>query len=69
MLEGPAFGLYKYLLIKCPEIKLIASGGVSDISELPLLADIGCEGVIIGKAIYEKKISLKSIEKYIVENT
>ena len=69
MLEGPAFGLYKSLLIEYPEIKLIASGGVSDISELPQLADIGCEGVIIGKAIYEKRISLKSIETYIVENT
>jgi phosphoribosylformimino-5-aminoimidazole carboxamide ribotide isomerase len=45
---------------------LIASGGVSDIQELPLLAELGCEGVIIGKAIYEKKISLKSLEKLIV---
>ena len=69
MMEGPSFGLYKSLLIECPEIKLIASGGVSDISELPQLADIGCESVIIGKAIYEKKVSLKSIEMYILENT
>ena len=68
-MEGPSFGLYKSLLIECPEIKLIASGGVSDISELPQLADIGCESVIIGKAIYEKKVSLKSIEMYILENT
>jgi phosphoribosylformimino-5-aminoimidazole carboxamide ribotide isomerase len=69
MLEGPAFGLYQSLLAACPEIKLIASGGVSDISELPLLAVLGCEGVIIGKAIYEKKISLKSLENYILENS
>ena len=69
MMEGPSFGLYKSLLIECPEIKLIASGGVSDISELPQLADIGCESVIIGKAIYEKKVSLKSIEMYILEYT
>ena len=69
MMKGPSFGLYKSLLIECPEIKLIASGGVSDISELPQLADIGCESVIIGKAIYEKKVSLKSIEMYILENT
>ncbi len=68
MLEGPAFGLYKSLLIECPEIKLIASGGVSDMSQLPQLDLIGCEGVIIGKAIYEKRISLKDIETYIVEN-
>ena len=69
MMEGPSFGLYESLLIECPEIKLIASGGVSDISELHQLADIGCESVIIGKAIYEKKVSLKSIEMYILENT
>lgn len=55
MLEGPAFTLYQSLLTACPEIKLIASGGVSDIEELPRLANLGCEGVIIGKAIYEKR--------------
>jgi phosphoribosylformimino-5-aminoimidazole carboxamide ribotide isomerase len=69
MLEGPAFTLYQYLLTACPEIKLIASGGVSDIEELPRLANLGCEGVIIGKAIYEKKISLKRLESYIIENS
>ena len=66
MLEGPAFSLYQSLFSECPTIKLIASGGVSDIQELPQLAKLGCEGVIIGKAIYEKKISLKSLEKFIV---
>ena len=69
MLQGPAFALYESLLSACPKIKLIASGGVSDISELPLLAYLGCNGVIIGKAIYEKKISLKRLESYILENT
>ena len=66
MLEGPAFSLYQSLLSEFPTIKLIASGGVSDIQDLPQLAKLGCEGVIIGKAIYEKKISLKSLEKFIV---
>ena len=69
MLEGPAFELYQSLLTACPDIKLIASGGVSDIAELPRLSDLGCEGVIIGKAIYEKKISMKSLETYIVKNS
>ncbi len=69
MLEGPAFTLYQSLLTACPRIKLIASGGVSDIEELPRLANLGCEGVIIGKAIYEKKISLKRLESYIIENS
>lgn len=47
-------------------LKLIASGGVSCFEDLPKLADLGCEGAIIGKAIYEKKISMKQIENYIL---
>ncbi len=47
-------------------IKLIASGGISKIDELPKLQEMGCEGVIIGKAIYENRISLKQLEKFIV---
>ena len=69
MLEGPAYALYESLLTAFPKIKLIASGGLSNISELPRLADLGCDGVIIGKAIYEKKISLKYLENYIIENS
>ena len=69
MLEGPAFALYESLLSAFPKIKLIASGGLSNISELARLADLGCDGVIIGKAIYEKKISLKHLESYIIENS
>ncbi|WP_036384752.1 1-(5-phosphoribosyl)-5-[(5-phosphoribosylamino)methylideneamino]imidazole-4-carboxamide isomerase [Muricauda sp. MAR_2010_75] len=49
-------------------INLIASGGISTFDELPELAEIGCEGTIIGKAIYENRISLKQLEHYIVEN-
>ena len=47
-------------------IKLIASGGISEFDELPKLAAIGCEGVIIGKAIYENRIGLKQLENYIL---
>ncbi|WP_432410471.1 1-(5-phosphoribosyl)-5-[(5-phosphoribosylamino)methylideneamino]imidazole-4-carboxamide isomerase [Rasiella sp. SM2506] len=72
MLQGPAFDLYKKILENCREqtqsgveIKLIASGGISTFDELPKLAEIGCEGTIIGKAIYENRISLKQLEKYI----
>ncbi|NBS19341.1 MAG: 1-(5-phosphoribosyl)-5-[(5-phosphoribosylamino)methylideneamino]imidazole-4-carboxamide isomerase [Flavobacteriia bacterium] len=68
MLQGPSFGLYKSLLTECTPINLIASGGISTIEELPQLEEMGCEGVIIGKAIYENKISLKSLENYIVQN-
>jgi phosphoribosylformimino-5-aminoimidazole carboxamide ribotide isomerase len=49
-------------------INLIASGGISSFDELPRLKKIGCEGVIIGKAIYENRISLKQLEQYILEN-
>jgi len=49
-------------------IQLIASGGISAFEELPQLAKIGCEGVIIGKAIYEERISLKQLENYILEH-
>ena len=49
-------------------INLIASGGISTFDELPKLAEIGCEGTIIGKAIYENRISLKQLEHYILEN-
>ncbi len=49
-----------------PTFKLIASGGISTFEELPKLEEIGCEGVIIGKAIYENRISLKQLENYIL---
>ncbi len=66
MLIGPSFDLYKKILKEVPDINLIASGGISKLDELPKLAVLGCEGVIIGKAIYEKKISLKELENYIL---
>ena len=68
MLEGPSFNLYKRIIAKCNGIKLIASGGISTYDELPRLKEIGCEGVIIGKAIYENRISLKQLEEYILSN-
>lgn len=74
MLEGPSFDLYKriidgaYVTSSAVEksIKLIASGGISTFDELPKLAEIGCEGTIVGKAIYENRISLKQLENYIL---
>lgn len=68
MLEGPSFDLYKEILSEVPEIELIASGGISTFDELPKLAELGCEGVIMGKAIYEGKISLKQLENYSINN-
>jgi len=68
MLEGPSFELYKKILSEINDIKLIASGGISTFAELPKLAEMGCEGTIIGKAIYEHKISMKELENFILNN-
>jgi len=60
MLSGPSIALYKDL-ISTTNIKLIASGGVSNLEELYELKALGCEGAIVGKAIYEGKITLKQL--------
>ena len=67
MLQGPSFDLYQKILSET-EVKLIASGGISQFDELPRLAKMGCEGTIIGKAIYENRISLKQLEQFIISN-
>ena len=61
MLEGPSFELYQSILEKLPDLKLIASGGVSNIDDLVKLKEQGLEGAIVGKAIYENRISLKEL--------
>lgn len=74
MLQGPSFETYAKILRECnvepveTSLKLIASGGISAFDELPKLAALGCEGVIIGKAIYENRISLKQLEKFILQS-
>lgn len=67
MLEGPSFELYQRILEQTTDLKLIASGGISTFEELPKLAELGCEGTIIGKAIYEGRITLKQLENYIIK--
>ena len=68
MLQGPSFDLYKKILEEIPNLKLIASGGMATFEDLPALAEIGCEGAILGKAIYEGRINLKQLEKFILES-
>ncbi|PJX28550.1 1-(5-phosphoribosyl)-5-[(5-phosphoribosylamino)methylideneamino]imidazole-4-carboxamide isomerase [Psychroflexus sp. S27] len=68
MLQGPSLQLYKQILDINPELKVIASGGVSQLSDLENVMQIGCEAVIIGKAIYENKINLKDLENFILNN-
>ncbi|MDT0552870.1 1-(5-phosphoribosyl)-5-[(5-phosphoribosylamino)methylideneamino]imidazole-4-carboxamide isomerase [Urechidicola vernalis] len=69
MLQGPSFELYKRMLSEIVGIKLIASGGISTFDELPALAELGCEGTIIGKAIYEGRIQLKQLEQFILNQS
>lgn len=66
-LAGPAVDLYSELLQTFPEIKLIASGGISNVKTLLELDELGCDAAIIGKAIYENRISLKELERLIVQ--
>ncbi len=68
MLNGPSLNLYKKIIQKLPEIKLIASGGISSMKDVRAVEKIGCDGAIIGKAIYENKITLKDLEKYNLNN-
>lgn len=62
MLQGPATELYREILDKT-DIDLIASGGVSSMDDLYLLIELGCSGAIIGKAIYEGKITFKQLRE------
>jgi phosphoribosylformimino-5-aminoimidazole carboxamide ribotide isomerase len=61
LLQGPALDLYRNIIEKFPELHFIASGGVSGMDDVRRLAEIGCKGVIIGKAIYEGRILLHEI--------
>jgi len=63
-LEGPATNLYKKIIAQFPALHLIASGGVSNIEDLRILREIGCSGAIVGKAIYENRITLKELASF-----
>lgn len=64
MLEGASTELYREILDKT-SIQLVASGGISCIDDVYLMKEIGCAGTIIGKAIYEGKISLNQLQNFI----
>jgi phosphoribosylformimino-5-aminoimidazole carboxamide ribotide isomerase len=63
MLQGPSTLLYQRILKEIPSLKLIASGGVSCIQDLEILATNGLYGAIVGKAIYEGKVTLNELKK------
>ncbi|MBB1286643.1 1-(5-phosphoribosyl)-5-[(5-phosphoribosylamino)methylideneamino]imidazole-4-carboxamide isomerase [Flavisolibacter sp. BT320] len=62
-LEGPSTELYRNIIKKFPDLHFIASGGVSSLDDVYQLKDIGCKGVIIGKAIYEGRVQLLDLKK------
>ncbi len=66
MLQGPSIALYKQMLEKLPGLYLIASGGVSCMNDVEQLEAEGIPAVIFGKAIYEGKIRLKDLSKFLI---
>lgn len=63
MLEGPAIGLYAKMLVAFPDLYLIASGGVSSFQDILELEDAGIPAVILGKAIYENRVTLSELSR------
>jgi len=67
LLQGPSSALYSEILDKT-NISLIASGGVSGMQDLYSLKALGCDGAIVGKALYEGKISSRELQKFILQS-
>lgn len=63
-LQGPSIDLYKKIITKFPSLQLIASGGVSNLQDLKDLRAIGCAAAIVGKAIYENRITLQELSEF-----
>jgi len=64
LLQGPATDLYREMGEKFPGLSVIASGGISQMSDIRALDALNIYGVIVGKALYENRISLKEIEQF-----
>lgn len=65
IMQGPSFSMYKEILEKFSGIRLTASGGVSSMDDIKQLDEMGLWGALIGRAVYEEKISLKEIAAYL----
>lgn len=65
LLQGPSIDLYKNMQDKFPDLKIIASGGVSGMSDIEALSELNIYGVIVGKAIYEGRISMNDIKAFL----
>lgn len=69
MLEGPSIDMYARIKQTQESLFLIASGGISSMKDIEVLEKQGIDGVIVGKAIYENRIDLRTIESYILNNS
>lgn len=67
MLQGPAIDLYKEIKEEVEGLYVIASGGVSSMADIERLDEAGIPAVIFGKAIYEGRIRMSEIEKYVLK--
>lgn len=65
LLQGPATSLYKKIIESHPSVNLIASGGVTHLNDLAELKETGCYGAIVGKAIYENRITLNDLKRFL----
>jgi phosphoribosylformimino-5-aminoimidazole carboxamide ribotide isomerase len=63
LLQGPSINLYQNIVKQFPSLRLIASGGVGTMDDIFSLQETGCEGVIIGKAIYEGRLKIGELAK------
>lgn len=63
-MTGPSVELYSRIIAEIPALELIASGGVSSVDDIRELERIGCAGVIVGKAIYEGRITMEELARY-----
>lgn len=68
LLQGPSIELYEKILQRFPQIDFVASGGVSTMADVHALAEAGCSGVIVGKAIYEERISMQELAEFLKLN-
>jgi phosphoribosylformimino-5-aminoimidazole carboxamide ribotide isomerase len=65
MLSGPSFDLYRQIKEHFPQVNLIASGGIAHVEDIHRLNDLGIDGVIIGKALYEGTITLEALQPFL----
>jgi phosphoribosylformimino-5-aminoimidazole carboxamide ribotide isomerase len=65
MLQGPSIALYQRLIQDFPDVQWVASGGVATVKDLEMLRKIGCSGAIVGKAIYENRITENELKSFI----